>query len=147
VKVKDHANVIVLSMMGVGLTTLAFYLPIKQWGLLIGICAGLIITSIIIYEAWAITNEYPGDTLSEALWRLSSRPIVPWLFGGASEWLILSHTLTDPHLIAAWFFLQGHFFFQAQKEKEKLDMKDQVDVAKTGILKISGEALQLVPVD
>ena len=50
---------------------------------------GLII-ALFIYEAVALINKAPGDTISEIFWHLSRRPLVPFLFG----------------------LLCGHFFWQ-----------------------------------
>jgi hypothetical protein len=56
-----------------------------KWILIIS-CAG-----ILGYEAWALFNRTPGDTISEIIWDLSKRPLIPFVFG----------------------WLAGHFFGQA----------------------------------
>jgi hypothetical protein len=43
---------------------------------LVGLLAGL-----FVYEIVAAVTAPPGDTLSEIVWRLSSRPIVPFACG------------------------------------------------------------------
>jgi hypothetical protein len=53
---------------------------------LIAICA------LLIYEGYTLINKTPGDTLSEAVWKVSSHPLVPFLAG----------------------FLCGHFFWQSR---------------------------------
>ena len=45
---------------------------------------------LLLYEAYALSNTIPGDTLSESVWKASRRPIVPLLAG----------------------LLAGHFFWQ-----------------------------------
>lgn len=42
---------------------------------------GLLILALFIYEAYALLNRQPGDTISEIFWYLSKRPLVPFLFG------------------------------------------------------------------
>lgn len=83
-----------------------------------------------LYETWSLINGYPGDTLSEAIWRLSVRPLVPWFFGGLSIYMIeaglFTHTDAGLYAAAAWFGLQGHFFFQAAKGKQRHAGKQRV---------------------
>lgn len=51
---------------------------------------GLLILGLFIYEAIALTNKRPGDTISELMWAAARRPLVPFALG----------------------FLMGHFFWQ-----------------------------------
>jgi hypothetical protein len=67
----------------------------------------------LAYEGWTLINRYAQDTLSESVWRLSKRPLVPWLFGVAYGWALASGVITDVYLASALAFLQGHFFFQS----------------------------------
>jgi hypothetical protein len=39
------------------------------------------ITLILVYEIWSIKNHTVGDTISEIVWKLAKRPIVPFAFG------------------------------------------------------------------
>lgn len=50
----------------------------------------LLVLSMLVYEAYALTNRVSGDTISEIIWDLSKRPLVPFAFG----------------------LLMGHFFWQ-----------------------------------
>lgn len=51
------------------------------------------------YEAYALMNRIPGDTLSEAVWRISfKRPLIPFLAG----------------------MLAGHFWWMSDKCAEVL---------------------------
>lgn len=50
----------------------------------------LLIIALFVYEGIALFNSKSGDTISEILWHLSQRPLVPFLFG----------------------LLMGHFFWQ-----------------------------------
>jgi hypothetical protein len=48
------------------------------------------IICLLIYEIYAITTSWKGDTISEMIWEISLRkPIIPFAFG----------------------FLMGHFFW------------------------------------
>lgn len=52
-----------------------------------------------LYEAYALVNRKPEDTLSEAVWRMSRRPLVPFLAG-----LLCGHFFWGPQdcLEALW---------------------------------------------
>lgn len=53
-----------------------------------------ITVAALLYEGWTLVNHTAGDTISEAVWSISTkRPIVPFALG----------------------FLMGHFFWQAAK--------------------------------
>lgn len=54
---------------------------------------GIGVAILLIYEAYALLNSRPGDTLSEAFWRASRRPLVPFALG----------------------VLVGHFVWQSQE--------------------------------
>lgn len=90
----------------IGLALCAVFFAIMDWR------ASLLCSVLLAYEAWTLVNKYPNDTISDILWILSERPMVPWLFGVGSGWAIGTGYLTNPWLIAGLFFLQGHFFFQ-----------------------------------
>ena len=75
---------------------------------------------LMTYEAWTFFNSYLNDTISEILWVLAKRPIVPFIFGAATVGMI-EHGIFNTHhdgLYAAviWGFLMGHFFFQKQED-------------------------------
>ena len=48
-----------------------------------------LVAGLFIFEAWALRSPAQGDTISEIIWRLSNRPLIPFALG----------------------FLMGHFFF------------------------------------
>lgn len=48
-----------------------------------------LILALCAYEIYALADQRPGDTISEIIWALSARPLVPFAAG----------------------FLCGHFFF------------------------------------
>jgi hypothetical protein len=42
---------------------------------------GLIVLAAVLYEGYAMFNGRTGDTISEIMWTLSTRPLVPFLIG------------------------------------------------------------------
>ena len=103
---------VVLGIMGATLIAVIWIL-LPWW-------AAIPLTLITCYEAWTLVNEYEGDTISEILWGLSSRPIVPWLFGVATGWAITAGYFNNPWVAVSVGFLQGHFWFQAHRNGKKL---------------------------
>jgi hypothetical protein len=95
-------------IMGSALIAVAFKLtpPLLAWGL----CA------LLAIEAYTIIDEYKGNTLSEAMWWLARRPLVPLLFGIALGWGLGAGVLVSPYLGVMVGLLYGHFFWQAQQE-------------------------------
>lgn len=88
----------------------------------------VIATVVAIYEAWTFVNKYENDSLSEGMWWLSARPLVPFAFGLACAWAIESHLIADTHA-GVWsaFFVGGlcaHFFFESQAVYEKQREED-----------------------
>lgn len=39
------------------------------------------IAALCVYEAYALATTRKGDTISEIVWRLSTRPLFPFAFG------------------------------------------------------------------
>lgn len=68
-----------------------------------------------VFEAWTILNHRKADTISEAIWELSARPLVPWIFGALTIYGIYEIPTLHTIEIGTWLALQGHFFWQAQK--------------------------------
>lgn len=102
-------NVIVGLIIGLPLVLAGFYLTGPRWGTFIAV--------LCLYEGWTLVNSDVEDTLSEGVWRLSERPLVPWLFGVVSGIGVASGYVSDPYVIAAIFFVQGHFFFSRYESK------------------------------
>ena len=110
---------VVGGLIGVALIAVAYTITGPLWGTLF--------TLLLLYEAWTLINDFPGDTISEIIWTLSKRPMVPWIFGVATGWAIGSRFIENVWLIGALLFLQGHFFFQKQDtEVEIKDLKEKV---------------------
>ena len=53
----------------------------------------VIVFGMLVYEGITLFNKVDGDTISEIIWALSKRPLVPFAFG----------------------MLMGHFFWQMEK--------------------------------
>lgn len=99
---------VVFGVIGLGLTAMIFSVMDWRWG--------LVAMALLVFEGWTLTNKYPNDTISEIIWQLAERPMIPWIFGVATGWAIQSGYVHNPWLIGGLLFLQGHFFFQ-RKEK------------------------------
>lgn len=80
-------------------------------------------TLILMYEGWTLRNSFKNDTISEVMWVLSNRPLVPFMFGGGVVALI-AHDVIKPNVqglytCLALGFLMGHFFFQRHEDAPK----------------------------
>lgn len=103
------SNIIVGATMGIALLVATFAI--------LGPWAGTLGTLYLIYEGYTLVNKHPEDTISESVWRLATRPIVPLLFGIAAGWA-LANNLLNPYASFAVGILYGHFFFQRQVQPE-----------------------------
>lgn len=101
---KSPTQIVVGGIIGIALLVVAFKLA--------GWVGGAILATLLLYEGWTLVNAFPNDTISEIIWGMSNRPMIPFIFGAAFAWSIQSGTLASPWLIAAFGFLLGHFFFQ-----------------------------------
>lgn len=72
----------------------------------------VILAVLLAYEGWTLTNNYEGDTISEMMWVLAKRPMVPCIFGMAAAWAVATGYVTNPWVILLGGGLYGHFFFQ-----------------------------------
>jgi len=75
---------------------------------------------LLAYEGWTLKNHYANDTISEVVWALANRPMVPFIFG-AGVVALICHGVVKPtveglYVALAIGFLSGHFFFQRQGE-------------------------------
>jgi hypothetical protein len=73
-------------------------------------------TLLLGYEGWTFFNRYKHDTLSEVVWVLVRRPLVPFLFGAGTVALI-AHGIIKPNIEGLYValsvgVLMGHFVFQ-----------------------------------
>lgn len=63
---------------------------------------------ILGFEGWTIFNRTPADTISEIIWQLAERPILPLLSGVA-----VGHFIPTEELwVVGLGVLLGHFFWQ-----------------------------------
>lgn len=116
-----HTTILVGALMGSVLVWIAFM--VAGWKV------GLALSIILAYEGWTLVNAYPEDTISESIWRLAKRPLVPWLFGVATGFALavgLFGPIEKAVLCGAAFALGAHFFWQKQEEKQE-DKKEDKD--------------------
>lgn len=66
---------------------------------------------VLLYEVYTLINEHPQDTISESIWRLNRRPLVPMGFGFAIG-VMLAWGFMSTWVCAAVGVLFGHFFWQ-----------------------------------
>lgn len=96
-------------MLGAGLVATALYAV--DWRV------ALLLISLLGYETWTFFNPYQQDTISEEVWRISERPLVPHLFGiyvGIALHAEVFGPMKEAILCYSAAFLMGHFFFQQQ---------------------------------
>lgn len=104
-----------------------FKASLGVWGLLIGAAlfyvsrqiapdprVRWILLGLLVFEGLTIVDWYRGNTLSEAMWFLARRPLIPLLFGIGLGWgvglgLVQSFSFTLG-------ILYGHFFWQQHKD-------------------------------
>jgi hypothetical protein len=103
---------VVPALIGVGL--LVFMWLILDWRWFVGL------SLLLSYEAWTLVNRYAHDTISEVVWQLVKRPLVPFLMGGGCVALV-SHGIIRPtmeglYTALAVGVLAGHFVFQRQND-------------------------------
>lgn len=76
---------------------------------------------LLAYEGWTLKNQYANDTISEVVWQLAKRPMVPFIFGAGVVALIchgvIRPTINGLYVATAVGFLMGHFFFQRQGDE------------------------------
>jgi hypothetical protein len=101
---ESPTSMVVGGLMGIALCWVAWNVA--------GPYVGSFLMLLLAYEAWTLINHYPNDTISEIVWGLAERPMVPFLFGAGYSWAITAAVITNPWFIAAVGFLMGHFFFQ-----------------------------------
>jgi hypothetical protein len=95
---------VVSGAIAIGLLVAAYVVFGPIWGLVV-IGAG-------IYEAWTLVNRWPHDTISEIVWELAERPLVPFMFGIVTGWMFTTGIFSNPFATLSWGFLMGHFFWQ-----------------------------------
>src|SRR3989304_363836 len=81
------------------------------------VCAAL-----LLLEGWTLVNRYAGDTISEVVWYLNARPVVPFAFGLAVASLLRAGG--PPPGKGGWIAfliggLMGHFFFSRMEDEEE----------------------------
>jgi len=105
------SNAVVGAIMGAVLLYVAIQITGWKWGAALSL--------LLLYEGWTLVNNYRDDTLSEAMWRFSKRPMVPWLFGLGTGYAMGAGVVNDVLLGLGVGFLSGHFFFSKQCAEER----------------------------
>jgi hypothetical protein len=77
-------------------------------------------TAVLAYEGWTLRNRFKNDTISEVIWVLAKRPLIPFIFG-AGFVATIAHGIIKPtieglYISGAIGFLMGHFFFQRHED-------------------------------
>jgi hypothetical protein len=80
----------------------------------------IFVAVLMAVEAWTLVNKYAGDTLSETVWALNARPLVPFLFAVFATLLLERGVIpSTPEGLWIAFALGGlmaHFFFSRHCE-------------------------------
>jgi len=74
--------------------------------------------ALLLLETWTLANEYAGDTISEIVWALNKRPVVPFAFGLAVASMLRDVVPATSKGVWIAFLvggLMGHFFFSRQE--------------------------------
>jgi hypothetical protein len=103
---QSPTQILVGSIIGLALCVAAWYAAGPE--------IAAILVGLLIYEGWTLVNKFPKDTISEIIWGLAERPMVPFIFGVGCGWLLFESPFAGEHafFIMAVGFLMGHFFFQ-----------------------------------
>jgi len=99
---------VVGGLLGVALVAFFWFVLTPAWA--------VAATLLLGYECWTFANRYKHDTLSEIVWVLVRRPLVPFMLGAGCAALI-SHGVIRPtveglYVALAVGVLMGHFVFQ-----------------------------------
>jgi len=103
---------VVPALIGVGLMGAFYHLLSLPWFALVCV--------LMAIEVWTLVNKHQGDTLSETIWALNARPLVPFLFAVFATLLLERNVIpsTPEGLWVAFALggLFGHLFFSRQCE-------------------------------
>jgi hypothetical protein len=109
---KSPTFIFVGGIVGAAILAVAYYL--LGW-IGLAVCTGL-----LAWETWTFFNKYKNDTISEILWVLGKRPLIPFIFGSAFVASIayeaIPLTAKGLYIAAIIGFLMGHFFWQAHHD-------------------------------
>jgi hypothetical protein len=105
-----RTNLVVGLVLGAALLATTFYLA--------GPKVGAVLSALLLYEGYTLVDVYAANTISESIWRLASRPLLPLVFGLGIGWGVTAGVLTEPWLVLAAGILLGHFFWQRQEAYE-----------------------------
>lgn len=76
----------------------------------------LALAVLLAYEIWTFGNRYANDTISEVVWELVKRPLVPFMLGAGAV-ALLAHGIVKPNIEGLYVSLavgmiMGHFVWQ-----------------------------------
>lgn len=97
---------VVGALIGGGTAVAFFYLLPLAW------FVGCLV--LLAYEGFTLVDSQANNTISEAVWVLASRPLVPLLTGIAVGWALHAGYLSV-YVSFGLGMLAGHFFWQAQR--------------------------------
>lgn len=103
---------IVVGVLLVAFTAIMWTLLDPVW---FAFCAAL-----LALEAWTLVNRHAGDTISEVVWYLNARPVVPFAFGLAVASLLRDVVPATTKGVWIAFLiggLMGHFFFSRMEDE------------------------------
>lgn len=107
-------KIVVGAVIGAGLTAALYFILPTSWFIFCMV--------LLVVETWSFFNPYKNDTISEVVWALSERPLVPLLFGAGVAWSIDSGfiTVSEEGLWITLFLgvVLGHFFWQRAGDNE-----------------------------
>lgn len=88
----------------------------------------IVALALLAVEVWSFFNPYAHDTISEVVWALSDRPLVPLLFGAAVAWAITSGFIpaNGEGMWVSLFLgvILGHFFWQRAGDSDHPPTKE-----------------------
>lgn len=101
-----HTLVVVGAFHSAILVGMSFYVLGPRWGLLA--------LAFALYESWTLVNSYKEDTLSEAIWIFSQRPVSVMIIVGSYFFALGQGWIGHPECVlrgTMFGTLFGHFYF------------------------------------
>lgn len=88
---------------------------------LFGVRYGALFGAYLAYEFWTLYNKYPGDTISEIVWKFRKRSILPLMVGLSAGVAIALGWLGAPTAVGRGLLLGGllaHFFWPPEQSEQ-----------------------------
>lgn len=114
---KGPVKIVVGGLIGAGIVLMMYHL--------LSLKLFLLAVALLGVEVWSFFNPYANDTISEVIWGLAERHLVPLLFGVATGWALASG-FVPVSIEGLWISLclgtlLGHFFWQAEGVSEEAE--------------------------